>query len=287
MPTLVRAGSGEDAGDVAWRERLLESRQAVPLDHLAVDRGSTGRLGVAGLGPRDAVVDGDDGLVDGAVVAVVVDEDLGTLRRVACEAHGEAVGVRRRERELPVLQAEAAAELGGHPERVLGREHGRDAAAGLLRDGPDRGVGRVAGHRARVPEAEVDVLVAVDAREARAVGLGDVGRERARPARHPVHGHAVEHVLLRALEELARAGVRVMKSASSRALSAASRSRSMVAVKWSLLSRTRRPRLACELHGCFAAMTSVTRRPAFMRSPTICMPGKQRRLEDLRALAYL
>ena len=206
----VRQGRlGEDAGHVAGLKRALQSLEVVPLDYLARDRRVYRRPGVARLGARDAVVDGDDRLVHGAVVTVVVDEDLGALGDVTGEAHGEAVGVRRRERQLPVLQAEAPAEFAGHPEGVLSRQHGRDAAAGLLRDGPDRGVRRVAGHGARVAEAEVDVLVAVDAGEARAVGFRDVGREGARPARHPVHGHAVEHVLLGALEE--SSGTRVAR----------------------------------------------------------------------------
>ena len=51
---------------------------------------------------------------------------------------------------------------------------------------------RVAGHRARVAEAEVDVLVSVDVDEARALRLGDEEREAAGPLRHPVHRDARE-----------------------------------------------------------------------------------------------
>src|SRR5512136_168330 len=65
----------------------------------------------------------------------------------------------------------------------------------------------MAGHRAGVAEAEVDVLVAVDAGEPSAARLGDIGREGTRPARHPIHGDAVEHVRLRPLKELVGAGV--------------------------------------------------------------------------------
>ena len=78
------------------------------------------------------------------------------------EPDREAVGVGRGERELPVRQAEAAGQLLADPERVLGREHERDARARLLRDRRDGRRRRVAGHRAGVAEAEVDVVVAVD-----------------------------------------------------------------------------------------------------------------------------
>ena len=146
-------------------------------------------------------------LVDRAVVVVVVDEDLRSARDVAGEPDREPVGVGRRERELPVPQAESSPELVGRDDRVLGRQHVGDPAAELALDGGDRGGGAVAGHRPGVAEAEVDVLVAVDVAEPGAGGLVDEQRERAGPADHPVHRDAVEERSLRPLEQLARSGV--------------------------------------------------------------------------------
>jgi hypothetical protein len=65
----------------------------------------------------------------------------------------------------------------------------------------------VPGHRARVAEAEVDVLVAVDVGEARALGVRREDREAARPADHPVHRDAAEQRAPRLLGELERARV--------------------------------------------------------------------------------
>ena len=48
----------------------------------------------------------------------------------------------------------------------------------------------MAAHRARVAEAEVDVLVAVDVGEAAPARLGDEEREPAGPLGHPVHRDA-------------------------------------------------------------------------------------------------
>ena len=81
----------------------------------------------------------------------------------------------------------------------------RGACAAIARRAGSRGV---AGHRAGVAEAEVDVLVAVDVGEARALGLGREDREAAGPAHHPVHRHAAEQRVLRLLAE--RVGARVL-----------------------------------------------------------------------------
>ena len=131
-------------------------------------------------------------LVDRAVVAVVVDDDLAAAGDVAGEPEREPVGVGGRQGELPGRQAEPARELLAGPDGVLGREHVGDAAAELALDGGDRRARAVAGHRPGVAEAEVDVFVAVDAGEAGAGGLVDEQRKRAGPLDHPVHRHAVE-----------------------------------------------------------------------------------------------
>ena len=104
-------------------------------------------------------------------------------------------------------QAEAPAQLAGDPGRVLGRHHRRHAAE--LADAPGdrahRRLGRVPGHRARVAEREVDVLVAVDVDDAGAARLGVEERIAADPLRHPRHRHAEDLHLARLLGERARA----------------------------------------------------------------------------------
>ena len=104
-------------------------------------RGTTGR--------RRA--DGAERLVDGAVVAPVEHEDLRAAGDVAGEAQHEAVGVGGGQRELPQRQAEAAGQLAGHPDGVLGGQHGGDAAPAPARSTAvgDGGQG-VPGHRAGV-----------------------------------------------------------------------------------------------------------------------------------------
>ena len=59
----------------------------------------------------------------------------------------------------------------------------------------------MAGHGAGVTEAEVDVMVAVDVGETRAVGFGDEDRKFAGPFFHPVHGDAAEEGFLGAFVE--------------------------------------------------------------------------------------
>jgi hypothetical protein len=129
-------------------------------------------------------------LVDRAVVAPVEDEDLRPAGQLAAEPDREAVRVGRRQRELPPREAEAAAELAPDPERVLARQHQRDPVLGLLGNRAHRRLRRVAGHCSRVAEAEVDVLVAVDVGEARAVRLRREDGEAAGPADQPRHRHA-------------------------------------------------------------------------------------------------
>ena len=71
---------------------------------------------------------------------------------------------------------------------------------------------RVAGHRAGVAEAQVDVLVAVDVGEAGAGRPRDEDRERARPLDHPVHRHAGRAATAGALVELLRARVQLAEA---------------------------------------------------------------------------
>ncbi len=79
--------------------------------------------------------------------------------------------------------------------------------AACAADRGDRRRRRVARHRARVAEAEVDVLVPVHVDHARADRLGDEDGEAPGPARHPAHGNAAEERAPSLLEELERARV--------------------------------------------------------------------------------
>ena len=170
MPMLVSAGSASTQATSPW----ASSRSSA-----ATSLNSTTRVvSAAGTdGPTRALA-GDDArrrrqrgerLVDGAVVAPVEHEDLRPPGDRAGDPQREAVGVRRGQRELPVGQPEAPRQLLADPQRVLARQHQRDAARRLRRDRAQRRLGRVAGHRAGVAEAEVDVLVPVDVGEARAL----------------------------------------------------------------------------------------------------------------------
>ena len=201
-------GLGQHAGDVAARERAPHALQVVELDDDRRLRRIDLRPDVAGLRRRLAVLaDHRDRLVDGAVVAPVEDEHLGPPLDLARDAQHEAVGVGRRERELPVGQPEAPAQLAGHPGRVLGGHHRRHATelAHAPGDGAHRRLRRVTGHRPRVAEREVDVLVAVDVGDACAVRLGVEERIAADPLRHPGHRHAEDLHAARLLGERARA----------------------------------------------------------------------------------
>jgi hypothetical protein len=133
-----------------------------------------------------------------------MDQDLAAAGDVAGEAECEPVRVGRRQRELPGGQPEAPCELLAGPDRVLGGEHVGDAATELALDRRDRRARAVAGHRAGVAQAEVDVLVSVDAGEPGTGGLIDEQGKRAGPFDHPVHRHAVEEGRLGALVECVR-----------------------------------------------------------------------------------
>ncbi len=145
------------------------------------------------------------------MVAPVEHEHPGPAGQRAREADREPVRVGGRERELPAREAEPARELLPHPERVLARQHERDPAVDALAHRPHGRLRRVAAHRARVAEAEVDVLEPVDVPEAGAARLGRVDGEPAGPAGHPVHRHAAEERPARAPRQLPGAGMLVLE----------------------------------------------------------------------------
>ncbi len=70
----------------------------------------------------------------------------------------------------------------------------------------------MAGHRARVAEAEVDVFVAVDVAETRAACFVGEDREAAGPPHHPRHGHPGEEAVIGLPRQLVRAGMLTLES---------------------------------------------------------------------------
>ena len=183
---------GQHASDVTVLEFPLESHEVVPLDDAGRLRQWNRRANVPLSRDDRAPVEAGESLVDGAVVAPVEDEDLRPAGQLAGEPDRESIGVRRRQRELPARKSETARQLLTHPERVLARQHQGDSMGGLLRHSAHGRLRRVPGHRACVPEAEVDVLVPVDVAEAGALSIGGKHGKAARPTDHPRHRDAGE-----------------------------------------------------------------------------------------------
>ena len=197
MPMLVRAGS-------VMTTATCSSARAASTDARSFHStrpGGGGRIhrGTDVPGSRHRAAVGaahHEGLVDGAVVAVGEARHEPAPGHQAGEAERPAVGVRRREGEGPARQPEARRQLVGHPRRVLGGEHGRDAAEVLhsVSHGRHGGRRRVTRHRTRVTEREVDVGVAVEVGDAAPRSLGEEDREAAGPLGHPGHRHAADQV---------------------------------------------------------------------------------------------
>ena len=165
-------GLSEDAGDVVVFEGGFEGLQIVEFDDASGFGRIDGRTDIAAARADCGGVvidDGGEGFVYGAVIAVVEDENFSALGDFAGDADGEAVGIGGGERELPERKAEAAAEFFADPEGVFGGKHESYAFA----DAADHGIGddwrRVAGHRAGVAEAKVDVIATIDIGEVRAL----------------------------------------------------------------------------------------------------------------------
>ena len=180
IPMFVSAGSASTQATSPCASAASSAGRSLNSTTRVVSEGFTGGPRLPLRGPTTPSRERRERLVDRAVVAPVEDQDLRPLRHVPRQADGEAVGVGRRERRLPEGQAEPARELFADPDRVLGRQHERDAAPRALGDRRDRGRGRVAGHRAGVAEAEVQVAPAVDVGEAGAGRFLDEDRESCR-----------------------------------------------------------------------------------------------------------
>lgn len=157
-PDVGEGGLHQDGGHVPVGELPLQALQVVELRDAAGQRDVARCADVAGTaGATAAAGAGDDqGLVDAAVVAVAVEEDLLPSGDGAGQADGPPVGVGRRQRVRPAGQPEAAGEFGADPLGVLGGEHRGGAA--LLAVAPlDRlgdGLRGVVGHGAGVAEAK-------------------------------------------------------------------------------------------------------------------------------------
>jgi len=178
-------------------QRRFERVQIVEFDDARV-REQVVRLPEQAVALHGAAVDEiDEDVVDGAVIAAVEHDDRVAARRGARPAQHEAVRVARAQRELPERQAEPARELARHPRGVLARQHRRVAARRLLGERACDRLGRMAEHRARIAETEVDVAVSVDVGKRRAARLLHVQRKRCRPILHPVQRHAEKQMLRR------------------------------------------------------------------------------------------
>ena len=211
-PDVRKRGLEEAARDVAFGQLALEAVEVVDLDDPRRQARVDGRPDVVRPRCDAAVGDHREGLVDRAVVAPVVHEHLRPAGRRAREPDREPIGVGRGERELPARKPEAPRHLLTDPDRVLGREHQRRSAAHLLGHGHGRRLGRMARHRARVTQAEIDVLVPVDVAEPRPGGLLDEDGERAGPLGHPVHRDSGEKRAPRAAEQLQGTGVALLEA---------------------------------------------------------------------------
>jgi len=173
-------------------ESVFEGLQIIEFDDARGFGGIYGRADIAAARAYYAIVKRYERFIYRAVIAVMKDQDFGALRDFAGDANGETVGVGGAQRELPVGQAEATLEIFADPERVFGGKHVRDPFADAVSHSIGDDWRRVAGHRAGVAEAEVDVVVAVDVDEMRAAGGFYEDGESAGPFVHPVHGNAAK-----------------------------------------------------------------------------------------------
>ena len=147
-------GLGQDAGYFTVSEGVFERWQIVEFDHLGCDRWIDGRADVAAPRAGGAIrMKSDEGFIDRAVVAPVEHQDFGTAGDLPRQADGEAVGIGRSQGKLPVGQAESLLQFLCNKNRILRRQHQRDAAAHLFFHGLHGGERRMAGHGAGVSQA--------------------------------------------------------------------------------------------------------------------------------------
>ena len=100
--------------------------------------------------------------VDRAVIATVEHQDFRPTGDGARHTQRKAIRIGRGGGDLPVWQAKALDQQATHRDGVRGRQHVRQAFAGLALDRRDDGRRRMSEHRAGVAEAEIRVFVTVD-----------------------------------------------------------------------------------------------------------------------------
>ena len=200
IPMLVRAGSVSTAAISPVASARSTAARSLNSTATVVDAGSTAGATLPG---RDRVVPSGPVTTKAsstlAVVAVREDQDPGPPGDEPGQAQGPPVGVGGAQGEGPLRQTEPTGELGRHPFRVFGGQHGRDPAerGHPVRHGRHHGSRGVAGHGARVPESEVHVRVTVDIGDPGTVRLGQRQGESTGPVGHPGHRDAGEQVVAR------------------------------------------------------------------------------------------
>ena len=142
----------------------------------------------------------DEGLIHRTVIAPVENQNLRTSGDLPRQPDRKPIRVGGGQRELPVGQLEALLQFLGDDDGVFSRQHQSDPAFHLIFRRLHGREWRMSGHRSGITEAEVDVTVAVDVEEVRALRLAHEWRESSRPLHHPVHGHTSEQRFARALK---------------------------------------------------------------------------------------
>ena len=143
-----------------------------------------------GTGPTDGsplFVQDNQGLVDRAVVAPVIDDDLWLSSEESREPKHEPIGVGSTECKLPFRQTEPRREVLGHDHRVGTRKHRGKTPLGLRNQRIGHFRTRVSDHRTGIAQTKIDVLIAVHIDESTTISSLDEERERTRPACHPRH----------------------------------------------------------------------------------------------------
>jgi len=208
-PDVGHRRLGQNARDVAMRQRLRERGPIIELDHPGGLHRINRRTNVARPHLGNAILQDDQRLVHRAVITPIENQDPGPAGNHSSEPDREAIGIRGAESELPVGETKAASQFLRHPERVLRREHGRDPARRLAMDrleGVRRGM---TGHGAGVSQTQIEVLEAIDVGEICASRGRHKHGESPCPFLHPVHRDALEQRFPSAIVESPRTGMGV------------------------------------------------------------------------------
>src|SRR5204862_6895767 len=146
--------------------------------------------------PHHSVTQGRKRFVHRSVIAVVVNQNLRSLGNLPCNKDRKPVRIRCRQRKLPVRQPAPPLQLGSDPQRILRRQHQRNAFAHPLRNCVRHHIRRVPRHRARIAQTQVHVVTPVHIRKVGALRTRHKNRKCARPLAHPVHRHATQQRVL-------------------------------------------------------------------------------------------